>query len=66
MSLVKVKGKYQVTIPVEIREKIDVAVGDLLEVTQENNKITLSPKRVVDRDGGSTPAPAFSSPLQAS
>jgi AbrB family looped-hinge helix DNA binding protein len=31
MALVKVKEKYQLTLPAEIREKAGVAVGDVLE-----------------------------------
>jgi AbrB family looped-hinge helix DNA binding protein len=50
MSLVKIKEKYQVTLPTEIREKIGLAVGDLLEVEIKGNKITLTPKSVIDRE----------------
>ncbi len=50
MSLVKVKGKYQVTLPASVRQKAGVAVGDLLEAKVEGKKITLMPKVVVDRD----------------
>ena len=49
MALVKVKDKYQVTIPAELREEINLEIGDLLEVVVESNKITLVPKRVIDR-----------------
>jgi len=50
MALVKVKGKYQVTLPVSVREQAGVAVGDILEAKVERRKITLIPKRIVDRD----------------
>ena len=50
MSLVKVKDKYQVTLPAEVRRKIGLAVGDLLEIEVEGEKITLTPKSVVDRE----------------
>jgi AbrB family looped-hinge helix DNA binding protein len=50
MPLVKVKEKYQVTLPTEIREKVGLAVGDLLEVEIQGTKITLTPKSVVDRE----------------
>jgi AbrB family looped-hinge helix DNA binding protein len=49
MSIVTVKNKYQVVIPLRIREQIDVAVGDILEAKVERGKITLTPKSVVDR-----------------
>lgn len=50
MPLVKVKDKYQVTLPASLRRKAGLAVGDLLEATVEGKKITLSPKSVVDRE----------------
>ena len=50
MSLVKVKEKYQVTLPASVRQKAGVTVGDLLEAKVEGKKITLMPKVVVDRD----------------
>ncbi|HEY3304667.1 MAG TPA: AbrB/MazE/SpoVT family DNA-binding domain-containing protein [Candidatus Binatia bacterium] len=50
MALVKVKEKYQVTLPAEIRKKAEVAVGDLLEATVEGKKITLAPKAMLDRE----------------
>lgn len=49
MPLVKVKEKFQVTLPTEVREKAGVAIGDVLEAKVQGNKITLTPKVVVDR-----------------
>lgn len=49
MPLVKVKDKFQVTIPTELREALHLSVGDLLEATIENETIILKPKAVVDR-----------------
>jgi AbrB family looped-hinge helix DNA binding protein len=50
MPLVKVKHKYQVTLPPEAREELGLEVGDLLEAQVEHGKITLTPKTVVDRE----------------
>ena len=50
MPLVKVKEKYQVTLPASVRQRVGLAVGDLLEATVEGKKITLTPKSVVDRE----------------
>ena len=50
MPLVKVKEKYQVTLPASLRQKAGLAVGDLLEAQVEGKKITLTPKVVMDRD----------------
>ena len=49
VPLVKVKEKYQVTLPASVRQKAKVAVGDLLEAQVQGRKITLTPKVVVDR-----------------
>lgn len=49
MPLVKVKEKYQVTLPASVRQKAGVTVGDLLEAEVKGKKITLTPKVVVDR-----------------
>ncbi len=50
MSLVKVREKYQVTLPAAVRRKAGIAVGDLLEAQVKGTKITLTPKRIVDRE----------------
>ena len=49
MPLVKVKEKYQVTLPAALRQKAGLVVGDLLEAQVQRGKITLTPKAVVDR-----------------
>jgi len=50
MPLVKVKEKYQVTLPASLREKAGLEVGDLLEAKIEGKKITLTPKSILDRE----------------
>ena len=50
MALVKVKEKYQVTLPAEVRQKVGLGVGDFLEADVKGKVITLTPKSVVDRD----------------
>jgi len=49
LPLVKVKEKFQITLPAELREVLHLAVGDMLEATVEQDKIVLTPKAVVDR-----------------
>ncbi len=49
MPLVKVKDKYQVTLPTAVRDEAGVAIGDILEAKVVNGKITLTPKSVIDR-----------------
>ena len=50
MPLVTVKTKFQVTIPLEVRAKLGIDEGDLLEAEVENGRIVLTPKVIVDRD----------------
>ena len=49
LPLVKVKEKFQITLPAELREALHLAVGDLLEATIQDNVIVLKPKVVIDR-----------------
>jgi len=49
MPVVKVRPKYQVTIPNAVREKVPLEVGDLLEANVEANRIILIPKAVIDK-----------------
>jgi AbrB family looped-hinge helix DNA binding protein len=48
MPLVSVKSKYQVVIPQNVRKKIGLNVGDLLEAKAERGKITFTRRAVVD------------------
>ncbi len=50
MPLVKVKNKFQVTIPTEIRDETNIKEGDILEVLVKNKTIVFKPKVVVDRE----------------
>ena len=49
MSLVKIKEKYQVTMPSAIRDKLSLKVGDILEAELENDQIAPKPKMIVDK-----------------
>ena len=49
MALAKVKDKYQVTIPTDIRKQARLGVGDILEIVMRNSEIILRPKSIVDR-----------------
>ncbi|MEW6667745.1 MAG: AbrB/MazE/SpoVT family DNA-binding domain-containing protein [Thermodesulfobacteriota bacterium] len=49
MSLVKVKRFAQVTIPVDIRRKANIEQGDFVEVSYDNKRIIITPKRVSDK-----------------
>ncbi|OFW27894.1 MAG: hypothetical protein A3J28_07955 [Acidobacteria bacterium RIFCSPLOWO2_12_FULL_60_22] len=47
MPVVKVKTKYQVTLPTSVRRQVGLKVGDLLDAKVERGKITLRPKPVI-------------------
>ena len=49
MDIVAVKNKFQIVIPQHIREQVHVEIGDLLEATVEDGKITFTPKSLIDR-----------------
>lgn len=51
MPLVKIKDKFQVTIPASIRRDIDIDIGDFLEAEVCEDGILLVPKTVTDRKG---------------
>jgi AbrB family looped-hinge helix DNA binding protein len=49
MEVVTVKQKFQIVIPQHIREQVNVEIGDLLEASVEDGKITFTPKTLIDR-----------------
>ncbi|MGH7965384.1 MAG: AbrB/MazE/SpoVT family DNA-binding domain-containing protein [Candidatus Binatia bacterium] len=50
MPLVRVKQKFQVTIPDNVRRRAGLEVGDMLEAKNQGKVIILKPKAVVDRE----------------
>jgi len=49
MPLVKIKEKFQVTIPASIRKAADLDIGDFLEAEIREDGILLIPKTITDR-----------------
>ena len=49
-TTVKVREKYQVTIPEEVRGKIPLKVGERVEVTARGNEIVIRPVVEVPRE----------------
>jgi AbrB family looped-hinge helix DNA binding protein len=49
MSLVKVKRFAQLTIPFDIRQKANIGEGDYVEMKYKDNKIVITPKRIIDK-----------------
>ena len=50
MALVRIKGKYQVTIPTGIRNALELEEGDMLEIEVQDGKLIFTPKVVLDRE----------------
>ena len=48
-ALTKVTRHGQITLPSEIRRRMDIVEGDLIEVGIVEGKIMLTPKRLVDK-----------------
>ncbi len=49
MSLIQVKRKAQITLPVKLRRALGIEEGDYLEATVEGNKIVLVPQTVITK-----------------
>lgn len=49
-TTVKVREKYQITIPEDIREKVALKVGERVEVTTRGHEIVIRPILEVPRD----------------
>lgn len=49
IPLVRVKDKFQITIPTKIRERIHIKKGDILEVGIKNKVIIIKPKVLLDK-----------------
>ena len=49
MSLVKIKNKYQIVIPEEVRKNIQVKIGDTLEIVEKDGVLILKPVIVIDK-----------------
>jgi len=48
MAVAKIKEKFQVTIPVSIRRRLAVKVGDVVDVREEKGKIIILPVVTID------------------
>jgi AbrB family looped-hinge helix DNA binding protein len=53
MAKTKVTRKYQITIPQEVRKKMELRIGDELLIREENDKILMEKPVEIDRLGGS-------------
>ena len=51
MPFVRVKQKFQVTLPSAIREAANIKEGDTLEVNVKDGNVVLVPQAITDRNG---------------
>ncbi len=49
MSLVKVKSKYQIVIPEDVRKKLKVEIGDNLDIEEKNGVLIVKPVMVIEK-----------------
>jgi AbrB family looped-hinge helix DNA binding protein len=49
MPIVTVKNKYQVVIPLRVRNEVGINVGDILDAKAERGRIVFTPKSLIDR-----------------
>ena len=50
MSLIKVKNNFQITIPHILRKKLNLAVGDYMEIENQDGDIIFKPVKVIHPD----------------
>lgn len=50
MALVRIKQNYQITIPQSLRKKLNISVGDYVEVEDKEGEIILKPVKLVHPD----------------
>ena len=49
MSLVKVKNKYQIVIPEDVRKRLRVEIGDTLEIEEKDGVLIVKPVMVIEK-----------------
>ena len=46
MDITKIKDRYQITIPKEIRRELGCSIGDLMEVKLQEGRVILTPQKL--------------------
>ena len=49
MAIVKLKNKFQLTVPNSLRKQAGFEVGDIFDAKFEQGKLTFSPKSIIDQ-----------------
>jgi len=50
MPIVRIKQHFQITLPAELRQQLQLEEGGVMEATLQENAILLKPKALVDRE----------------
>ncbi|OGD31449.1 hypothetical protein A3C91_04120 [Candidatus Azambacteria bacterium RIFCSPHIGHO2_02_FULL_52_12] len=50
MAIVRVKEKFQITVPAHLRTQLVLKVGDILEAEVKNGVLAFAPKTLIDRE----------------
>jgi antitoxin MazE len=50
MKLLQIQKKHQLTLPADIRKKLQLKEYDVLAVEVEGNRIILTPQKVINRE----------------
>ncbi len=50
MALVKIKKHHQITLPINLRKKFKLTVGDYIEVDDQSGEIVMKPVKVIHPD----------------
>jgi len=50
MELVRIKRHYQITLPSALRKKLNIDIGDYVEVENKNGDIVMRPVKLVHPD----------------
>ncbi len=48
MAMAKITRNFQVSIPKEVRERLHLVEGDLVEVQERDGEIVMVPKKLID------------------
>ena len=48
--IAQIRQNYQLTLPSELRKRLGLKIGDLVEIAVKGTQLILTPKRAVDLD----------------
>ena len=48
--IAQVRQNYQITLPAQLRKRLGLKIGDLMEIALKGTKLILTPKRAIDLD----------------